>query len=238
MVNYQQQMLGKGVKKMPKVGNKKFDYTAKGIAAARKESAKTGIPMSDGSMRSVQKYAGGGEVGYSRIGADPIPEPEYRGQSFERNVQEWKDVGEVTTKKKKKSLKDRIKGVANKLKSINAKKSLKTYKDGKVEKKATKQASKNMEKINKMAASAEKEKKGSGLDTVKRPKNVDPAKIKATGKIRKKPQPVTMTEGGAYPTYKKKSKPAKSFRKAFAEARSADKKTFMWDGRKYSTKVK
>ena len=89
-----------------------------------------------------------------------------------------------------------------------------------------------------MAESAENKKKGSGLDTVKRPANVDPKKVKSTGKIRKKPQSVTLTEGGAYPTYKKKSKPAKSFRKAFAEARSADKKTFMWDGRKYSTKVK
>jgi len=219
---------------MPKVGDKEFDYTPEGVAAAKKESVDTGIPMSDGSMRSVQQYAGGGQVGYARIGADPIPEPEYRGQSFDRNVQEWKDGGEVT----KKSLKDRIKGVADKLKSINAKKVLTTYKDGKVEKKETKQASKNMKKINKMAESAEKEKKGSGLGTVKRPENVDPEKIKATGKIRKKPQSVTLTEGGAYPAYKKKSRPAKSFRKAFAEARSADKKTFMWDGRKYSTKVK
>ena len=55
-------MLGKGVKKMPKVGNKKFAYTPEGIEAAKKESVDTGIPMSDGSMRSVQQYAGGGQV--------------------------------------------------------------------------------------------------------------------------------------------------------------------------------
>ena len=70
------------------------------------------------------------------------------------------------------------------------------------------------------------------------PKNVDVTKSKPSGKIRKKPQSVTITEGGAYPTYKKKSRPAKSFRKSFAAARKAGKKTFMWDGRKYTTKVK
>ena len=69
----QQQILGKGVRKMPKVGNKKFDYTPQGVAAAKKESAATGIPMSDGAMRSEQKYAGGGQVGFDRIGQDLGP---------------------------------------------------------------------------------------------------------------------------------------------------------------------
>ena len=133
-----------------------------------------------------------------------------------------KDGGKV-----KKSLKDRIKGVADKIKSSNASKSLKTYKDGKVQKKEDKQIARNVKKINKL-----------GANKLVVPKNVDVTKSKPSGKIRKKPQSVTITEGGAYPTYKKKSKPAKSFRKSFAAARKAGKKTFMWDGRKYTTKVK
>ena len=212
---------------MPKVGDKEFDYTPQGIAAAKNESANTGIPMSDGAMRSVQKYAGGGEVGYARIGVDPIPEPEYRGQTFDRTAQEWEDGGEVP---KKKSWKEKMK---EKLKKFKSDKKMKTWKDGKVatksksKKKEDKNIKKNIKKINKLDATQ-----------IKVPKNVDPKKSKPTGKLKKGMQSVTITEGGAYPTYKKKSKPAKSFRKAFSEARGAGKKTFMWDGRKYTTKVK
>ena len=53
---------------MPKVGDKEFKYDKAGIAAAKKESAKTGMPMSDGSMRSEKMYAGGGQTGYNKIG--------------------------------------------------------------------------------------------------------------------------------------------------------------------------
>tara|TARA_X000001388_G_scaffold74064_1_gene66503 strand:- start:380 stop:778 length:399 start_codon:yes stop_codon:yes gene_type:complete len=42
----------------------------------------------------------------------------------------------------------------------------------------------------------------------------------------------------AYPTYKKQSKPAKSFREAFSEAKKKKQKTFTWEGRKYNTKEK
>ena len=96
-----------------------------------------------------------------------------------------------------------------------------------MQKKEDKQIARNVKKINKL-----------GANKLVVPKNVDVTKSKPSGKIRKKPQSVTITEGGAYPTYKKKSKPAKSFRKSFAAARKAGKKTFMWDGRKYTTKVK
>jgi hypothetical protein len=61
-------MLEKGVRKMPKVGDKEFKYDKAGIAAAKKESAKTGMPISDGSMRSEKMYAGGGQTGYNKIG--------------------------------------------------------------------------------------------------------------------------------------------------------------------------
>lgn len=41
-----------------------------------------------------------------------------------------------------------------------------------------------------------------------------------------------------YPVYQKDSAPAKDFRRAFAEARSAGDTEFTWQGRKYNTKVK
>ena len=56
---------------MPKVGDKEFAYTPEGIAAAKQESAESNIPVSDGATRNVTKYAGGGETGFNRIGANP-----------------------------------------------------------------------------------------------------------------------------------------------------------------------
>ena len=46
------------------------------------------------------------------------------------------------------------------------------------------------------------------------------------------------TKGGEYGIYKKKSAAAGSFRSAFAKARAAGKKTFTWDGKRYTTKMK
>ena len=255
---------------MPKVGDKEFDYTPQGVAAAKKESAATGIPMSDGAMRSEQTYAGGGQVGFDRIGQDlgpkintgntvpdfsyddSIPRPGYGDNPMERPEKHvgdahwfddprkgggaYKEGGEV--KKKKKTLKEKIQSVSAKLRSNKKsskkpKKKMKIWKDGKVstesksKKKEDKNIKKNIKKINKL-----------GSDKLIIPKNVDVTKSKPTGKLKKGMQSVTITEGGAYPTYKKKSKPAKSFRKAFSAAKGEGKKTFMWDGRKYTTKVK
>ena len=53
---------------MPQVGKKHFAYNSAGVQAAKRESAATGIPMSDGAQRSVTEYAGGGKVGYNSIG--------------------------------------------------------------------------------------------------------------------------------------------------------------------------
>ena len=63
------------------------------------------------------------------------------------------------------------------------------------------------------------------------------AKAPETGKIRKGVKGVESTKGGEYVKYDKKSKPAKSFREAFAKARKEKGagKTFTWDGRSYST---
>jgi len=46
---------------MPKVGDKHFSYDAAGIAAAKSESARTGVPMS-----GTQKYQVGGLVNIPR----------------------------------------------------------------------------------------------------------------------------------------------------------------------------
>lgn len=46
------------------------------------------------------------------------------------------------------------------------------------------------------------------------------------------------TKGGNFPVYKKKSAAAGSFRSAFATARKAGKKTFTWNGKRYTTKMK
>ena len=46
------------------------------------------------------------------------------------------------------------------------------------------------------------------------------------------------TKGGEYKTYAKGSAAAKNFRSAFAAAKKAGKKTFTWDGKRYSTATK
>ena len=46
------------------------------------------------------------------------------------------------------------------------------------------------------------------------------------------------TKGGSYPEYKKGTQASKSFKGSFRAARKAVKKTFDWDGRKYTTALK
>ena len=46
------------------------------------------------------------------------------------------------------------------------------------------------------------------------------------------------TKAGTYNTFKKKSAAAGSFRSAFATARKAGKKTFTWNGKRYTTEQK
>ena len=58
-----------------------------------------------------------------------------------------------------------------------------------------------------------------------------------SGKIRKGAKKIKLTKGGAYASYEKKSKPAKSFRAAFkAGCGSSEEGSFSWDGRSYSCK--
>ena len=46
------------------------------------------------------------------------------------------------------------------------------------------------------------------------------------------------TKGGDYKTYAKGSSAAKNFRSAFAAAKKAGKKTFTWNGKRYTTETK
>lgn len=108
------------------------------------------------------------------------------------------------------------------------KKAVKKYKA----KRTAKQIKKNTKKIGAMAKKNPK----SVTTTAKTLKQTK--KLKATGKIRKGAKSVKVTQGGAYASYGKKTKAAKSFRSSFAAAKKAGKKTFTWDGRKYSTKTK
>jgi len=61
---------------------------------------------------------------------------------------------------------------------------------------------------------------------------------KAKSDYKEAPLGGKQTKDGFYPAYKKKSKTAGSFRKAFAAARKAGKTEFTWKNRKYNTKVK
>ena len=86
-------------------------------------------------------------------------------------------------------------------------------------------------------------KKG-GKITTQRPKKGSKEQYKLTAehkkalgkkqKIRKGAKEVTLTKGGAYAKYGKKSGAAKSFRKTFKDQCVGGKKSFSWDGRSYS----
>ena len=72
---------------------------------------------------------------------------------------------------------------------------------------------------------------------VSKPKGVPKKELSPKGKIRKGAKKVLVTKGGAYASYDKKSKPAKSFRAAFkAACGSSESGSFSWDGRSYSCK--
>jgi hypothetical protein len=76
MVNYPQVLTQeKGERKMPKVGNKEFDYTAQGLAEAKAEAEKTGQQMetTDASARSESYQLGGKIPGQPGFGERPQP---------------------------------------------------------------------------------------------------------------------------------------------------------------------
>jgi len=73
---------------------------------------------------------------------------------------------------------------------------------------------------------------------VTKPKGVPRGELSPKGKIRKGAKKVLLTKGGAYASYKKKSKAAGSFRSAFKKncAGKGAGDSFSWDGRSYSCK--
>ena len=73
---------------------------------------------------------------------------------------------------------------------------------------------------------------------VTKPKGVPRGELSPKGRIRKGAKKVLLTKGGAYASYKKDSKAAKSFRSAFKSGCAGGKKSFSWDGRSYSCKKK
>ncbi len=96
---------------MPKVGEKEFAYTPKGVAEANKKSAETGIPVSNAINRGESYQLGGlvpGMTGFGQrpgvnpqaqgIGQNPMVDPLAR---FDKGgkVEEYKKGGQ--TKKKK-----------------------------------------------------------------------------------------------------------------------------------------
>ena len=229
---------------MPKVGNKEFAYTEEGINAAEdyaEEIGQESIPTYDAGGR-VERIEGYGEdetsgERFPPIKIDPRPqEQEYKeGGSIKDKLSEFTKgwyPGKKIAERRAKRVKEGKWVAGEKL-------TKKGRERASLRKHSTKKAvKKNVEKINKMALDAEKKSPGSGLKKVKVAKKAEPAKLKTTGKIRKGAKSVTLTEGGAYATYGKKSKAAKSFRGAFADARKSGARTFVWDGRKYSTDVK
>ena len=73
---------------------------------------------------------------------------------------------------------------------------------------------------------------------VTKPKGVPRGELSPKGRIRKGAKKVLLTKGGAYASYEKGSKAAKSFRSAFKSGCAGGKKSFSWDGRSYSCKKK
>ena len=76
--------------------------------------------------------------------------------------------------------------------------------------------------------------------TIKGPDKIEQTKkaLKESGKIKKKDvKGAVVTKGGLYPEYGKKTKSAGKFRDAFKAARKAGKKTFEWQGRKYTSET-
>ena len=64
------------------------------------------------------------------------------------------------------------------------------------------------------------------------------SKSKSVAKPARKPTSDGRTNPKDYPTYKKSTKSAGSFRSATAAAKKAGNKTFTWEGRRYNTKEK
>ena len=175
-------------------------------------------------------YAGGGQTGYNAIGAErpmydkggKVDEKEDKPGIFKKFGKDVKAAVSEFTKNPREDLKK----IGKALKKIKLTKTKVGYdaEGNRVEKKVPVKLKKDKKK-------KEKKKDKPVADKKVADKPVAPPKKDEAKKVVK-------TKGGDYPVYKKDSKPAKSFRSAFASARKAGKKTFSWDGRTYTTEVK
>lgn len=225
---------------MAKVGDKTFEYSDKGLAEAAAESIKTNEPVELAPGASEQGYPSAdardratnvaGDFTYERGGSiNRFSQNVSTGESiYERNqrIREErleKRKAKAEARKKDKPKEEKVVSPEKKVEAKKEKPKVKTVKD------TSREEKRNIKKIEKL--------KEKGVKVTTTAENLeDTKKLKPTGKIKKKDvKEVLVTEGGAYPTYKKESKPAKSFRDAFAEARKAGKDTFEWHGRKYTT---
>jgi hypothetical protein len=227
--------------------------------------SQVGRPPQDARNRSKTTYAGGGELGYeipqykeggsvyernqaereriakaNKLAAQEAKEKREERREARKDKREAKPKLEKPKKAGVKAPVMKIPGEqvkwATEIKKPKKKASepKKKVSSEKVDRKAKRQArqeKRNVRKINRLA-------RKKGMDKIKEAKGYDASKGKPTGRIRPSVKEVTLTEGGAYASYAKKSAPAKSFRKAFASAKQAGKKTFKWDGRSYTTKEK
>ena len=70
---------------MPKVGDKEFPYTPKGIQKAAKESSKSGIPVQDAGNRAKSYHLGGKIPGEQGFGQKPLQNPSVMPKLGENN---------------------------------------------------------------------------------------------------------------------------------------------------------
>ena len=179
----------------------------------------------DASARNTTTYSGSGETGYNQIG-----NPMYKegGSVYEKNQAKREKIAEANkemAKSSKKRRDDRRKARDDRRAAKKAAKS-KPKVSGK-----SREEKRNIKKIESLESKGVKVK-----TTAKTPE--DTKQLKPTGKIKKRHvKEVLVTKGGAYPTYDKKSKPAKKFNQKFKEERAKQGPggTFTWDGRKYTT---
>jgi len=207
---------------MPKVGNKEYAYTDEGIAAAKKESADTGIPISNGAGRSQTMYAGGGQTGYNAIG-----NPMYQDGG------NTDDSANISVYKKNRAEREKRKAEREKRRAER--------RERRRERKAKRQAERSKKIVKgKNIIPGQKDmhvyKEGEEGDvTYAMTGSSDKQQAKIVKDSKTKYASEKTPKGGEYKIYGKESKKAKSFRQAFKDAKGED---FTWNGKKYSGKTK
>jgi hypothetical protein len=170
----------------------------------------------------------------------PVKSYEAGGTIFEKNEAERKRIAEANKKAAAEGKSKRDDRKADRQKKRDDRKAdrqkrrddRKKGKSKETEVKVTSQEKRNKKKIEKL-----KDRDVKVTTTAKTEE--DKKKLVYSGKLKDKKniKEVTVTEGGAYPAYKKDTKQAISFKEAFASARKEQGPggVFTWNGRKYTT---